>query len=328
VDITHRHGDPQDEAALDRARIQGLTVREALARVQPLAQRGDAGAEVRDRAGRAYVALTALLRQDPSALAQVRDLLLKKGPLTDTLLAALRDASTPESQKLLAQMASASSPLDGYDRMEAARALSLVTTPTSDTVQTLKDLRSDPELGTQATYGLGSALHRLQDEDPGLAAQTRDALTSQLSSATTDGQRGAVLTALGNAGDSTTFDLIRKYVSDPSPSVRAAAAQALRRIPGADADALLATLCADPIPTVRESALDAISERTPDTVLVGAVSPVALGDQVFRARAMAVNLLAQWLPRDSTIAPALQQVADRDPSEDLRNVARHALGRG
>ncbi len=61
---------------------------------------------------------------------------------------------------------------------------------------------------------------------------------------------------------------------------------------------------------------------------MSAVTPVALGDQVYRARGLAVNVLAQWLASNSAIGPTLQQVADNDPSEDLRNVARHALGRG
>ncbi|MDP9151649.1 MAG: hypothetical protein M3O36_17140 [Myxococcota bacterium] len=57
--------------------------------------------------------------------------------------------------------------------MEAARSLSLVATPTGDTVQSLKDLRTDPTVGAQATFGLGSALHRLQEQDPTLACLPR-----------------------------------------------------------------------------------------------------------------------------------------------------------
>ncbi|MDP9034461.1 MAG: hypothetical protein M3O50_06610 [Myxococcota bacterium] len=42
----------------------------------------------------------------------------------------------------------------------------------------------------------------------------------------------AALTALGNAGDPQTLDPIRRYVVNDSSPVRAAKAQALRRIPG------------------------------------------------------------------------------------------------
>jgi HEAT repeat protein len=78
-------------------------------------------------------------------------------------------------------------------------------------------------------------------------------------------------TALGNAGDSSTLDTIRPFVSSGSPVVRAAAAQALRRIPGPDADRLLAQLCADSIANVRYSAVDAVSERPASDILVGAL---------------------------------------------------------
>ncbi|MGH7270608.1 MAG: hypothetical protein ACREJ3_09270, partial [Polyangiaceae bacterium] len=165
----------QDQRAMDQARIGTMTLASAYARMQTFAT-GDAGSADKDRAGRAFVAFAALLRQSPDNLAFVRSELAKRGPMTTTLLAALRDASTPESLALLAEMASASkSPLAIEDRVEAARALSLAPTPTPASVLALEGLRSDPELAAQATYGLGSALHRSINDDPALAADARQA---------------------------------------------------------------------------------------------------------------------------------------------------------
>lgn len=313
-----------DERARARALIGGLSVAEALSRLK-LFETPAAAHEDRMRAGRAFVALTALLRQDPSTLGAVRANLEKKGPLTTSLLAALRDASTPEAQELLAEMSASGSPLDPEQRLEAARALSLVPSPTAETVEALKSMRSDPDVGAQATYGLGSALHSLAEQDPMLAGETRTALTDQLAGAKTAGEQATVLTALGNGGDPTTLDRIREYQTSDSASVRAAVAQALRRIADAEADQILAALCMDPSADVRFSAVDAIGERAFSEVLANALSTLVAGEPQYQARAKAVNILAQWLPDAPGIAAALAIVASQDPNPDLRKVANGAL---
>ncbi|HEY7373772.1 MAG TPA: HEAT repeat domain-containing protein [Polyangia bacterium] len=327
------HADSQ--RARDRALIDGLTVAEALSRLQPLAERagqkdgtGGASREARGRAGRAFAAFTALLRQDPAALAAAEANLRKGGPLTTTLLAALRDAGSPEAQALLAEMSRPGSPLAPEQRFEATRALSLVATPTADTVETLRALRGDPEVAAQATYGLGSALHRLDAQDPALAAEVRGDLLGQLAAAHTPGERSMVLTALGNAGDPATLDAIAGYQQSDDAAVRAAVAQAVRRIDGPQADAMLASLCADPAASVRLAAVSAADQRPASAALTGAVSALALGEPEFRVRARAVNLLAQWSPGPPAVADTLATVASRDPSPDLRNVATGALTKG
>jgi HEAT repeat protein len=202
-----------------------------------------------------------------------------------------------------------------------------VASPTAATVEALESLRSDPDVGVQATFGLGSALHRLADQDPALAAETRTALTDQLARATAPGQQAAVLTALGNAGDPATLDTIRAYLTSDSDKVRAAAAQALRRITGADADQLLATLCTDPSGDVRLSAVDAAGERMVSAVLANTLAALVVGEPLYQVRAKVVNILAQWSRDAPSAAAALAIVASRDPNADLRSVAHGALTR-
>jgi HEAT repeat protein len=317
----------QNEAARDEAMIGGRSIADTLIELRAF-ERPDAGRAEQERAGRAFTALTALLRRDPNALVAVRANLEKGAPLNNTLLAALRDASTPDCQKLLAEMSKGDSPLDAEDRLEAARSLSRVSTPTAETVQTLKTLRVDPTVSTQATYGLGTALHHLQQQDPALADDVRGALTQQLQGAKDPGAQAAVLTALGNAGDPNTLETIRGYITSPDPSVRAAAGQALRRIPGQDADALLVQLCSDPSPAVRYSAVDAIGERQSSSALVSIVSTIALNETALQVRAKAVNIIAAWYPAVPTLSATLQAVAAKDSNADLRNIAKVALGRG
>jgi HEAT repeat protein len=316
----------ENQAARDNVMIGKLSLADALSEIE-IFQRADATQEQKQRAGRAFAALTALLRRDPAAFVAVRANLLKGGPSTESLLAALRDASTPEAQKLLAELSGAKSPLTEDQRLEAARSLSRVATPNADTVRALKDLRADPIVGVQATYGLGTALHHLQDSDGELATGVRDELTHQLATSTDPAAQAAVLTSLGNAGDPTTTETIRRYVASPDPTVRAAAAQALRRIPGPDADAMLAALCGDAVPNVRYNAADAIGERAPSSVVTLAVSALALKETTLQVRAKAVNILAKWYPAEPTLAPTLQAVAAGDSNADLRNVAKGALAK-
>jgi HEAT repeat protein len=315
----------EDRKARDMAMIGGLTLGQAFVRLDALNRPGASKDELK-RAERAYVSLTAMLRRDPSALAAVKERLLKEGPLTETLLAALRDSSSPESQRLLVEMTKQGSPLGTERRMEAARALSMVAEPTSDTVVALKEMRTDAILGTQGSYGLGSALHRLQAQDPELAGDVRSLLTEQLVAATTPGEKAVALTALGNAGDPETLDAIRPFTSDTDPDVRASAVQALRRIPGADVDQMIARFTTDESQAVRHSAVDVVSERNASPVLAAAVAKLALSEEDYQTRAKCVNVLAQWLPSDPSIAASLRYVAENDKNADLRKVAQNALG--
>jgi hypothetical protein len=311
--------------AEDLSMAAGMTVAETLDRLGGLGNRTDAGHVEKDRAGRAYVALTALLRTDPKALTAVRANLRKGGPLDVSLLAALRDASTPQTQGLLVEMSRDGSPLDDEERLEAARCLSRVPTPTADTVAALKDLRSDPVVGTQASYGLGSTLHSLQGENGEVAEDARRALSQQLAGATSPGDQSVALIAMGNAGDSSMIDQIRAMVTSDSAAVRAAAAQALRRIPLPAADELLAQLCSDPAADVRASAVDAIRERAESPLLVPALTQLALREAEDPIRARAVNVLAQWIAGQPAIATTLSAVAKSDGNADIRNVAKNAL---
>lgn len=315
----------EDRKARDLAMIGGMTLGEAFVRLGALARQGASKDELK-RAERAYVSLTAMLRRDPDALAAVRARLLKEGPLTETLLAALRDSSSPESQRLLVEMTKQDSPLGTEGRMEAARALSMVAEPSADTVGALKEMRTDAILGTQGSYGLGSALHRLQAQDSELAGDVRAFLTEQLSVATTPGEKAVALTALGNAGDPATLDAIRPFTSDADADVRASAVQALRRIPGPDVDQMIARFTTDDSQAVRHSAVDVVSERSASPVLAAAVAKLALNEEDYQTRAKCVNVLAQWLPSDPSIAPSLRAVAENDKNADLRKVAQNALG--
>lgn len=317
-------GAKQDEAARDEARIGGLSVAATLERLASL--RDAATPEARARAGRAFVAFSALLRRDPRALRAAQLHLRSGDSLAVVVLAGLRDAGTEDAQRALIA-AIRGRDLSAELRLEAARALSHVAAPSGETLTALEALRADDVVGTQASYGLGSALYRLRNLDAALAKRARGALTQQLRTASEPGAQSVALTALGNAGDPETFSLVRGFVGASSEPVRAAAIQALRRMPLVDVEPLLVGACRDPASAVRFSAVDVIHERVPSEELGRALATIALQEPDYQVRARAVNVLAKWLPDVPSVADSLARVAATDANADLRNVSKNALAR-
>lgn len=316
-------------AELDEARASRMDLTQALALLRAERESADRGTlteEDKRGAGRAYVALTALLRLHPDGMKTVETEVRAGSPLSGTLIEALRDAGSAEAQALLRELVTLPT-LDDARRMLAARSLSHVEVPTPETVAALERLQTDEKLGMQATYGLGSNIYRLQKTDPSRAGSLLAALERRLFAAVTDRERTMLLTALGNAGHPDSLESIRRFVEHGSIEVRAAAAQALRRIPGETADGLLAKLSEDPDENIRFSAMDAISERSASPVLEHRVAAMALGEPDFRTRVQAVRTAVDWLETTPGLASTLELVSNRDESEDIRRTARTALDR-
>lgn len=182
-----------DQREQDRARAQAYSVPAALAEMvkaggtkpgSPLT------GESEKLAGRAYVALTAHLRLEPTAyLDGVRRHITEGGPIAATLIAALRDAGTAEAQAVLAELVKEEDMPADY-RLAATRALSRVEEPTQQTVEELRAMVANPAVGQQALYGLGSNVHRLKRSDPELAnAVVQELVTTLASSTTTEAKR-------------------------------------------------------------------------------------------------------------------------------------------
>lgn len=85
------------QAALGSARLSGLSWSEALARLHSFATEAQPDEAQQKRAGRAYLALTEHLRQDPERAAIAERAVLEGGPLVQTWIEALRDADTEQS---------------------------------------------------------------------------------------------------------------------------------------------------------------------------------------------------------------------------------------
>jgi HEAT repeat protein len=192
---------------------------------------------------------------------------------------------------------------------------------------TLRALQSDRGLAVQARYGLGSHAFKLRDKDPELSRLIVAELIDELDRTPSESRRETLLTALGNAGLPDAIPALRKALADPSAPVRAAAAQGLRRIPGEEADQLLAVAISDPSVSVRLHAVDAISERRPSQVLVTVLQTIATHEPHPRVRAIAVSTAGEWMRQFQHLSAVLHTVASTDENEDVRRIARNALDR-
>lgn len=275
----------------------------------------------RERKGRAYTALTAYIRKHPEELKAIVAEILSNRTLAAALTTALRDAGTKEAQQTMRELIGENG-LSRQMRGLLVQGLSLVASPTPETVAKLTELQTDPQFKTQATYGLGSNAHRLADSNPALAQSIVDSLVGKLAAASSNGGKVTTLTALGAAGNPSSLAAIAPFAADGDDGVRAAAAQAVRRIPGKEADGILAKLVSDANPDVRLSAIDAISERTPSAALENAVSQMALNDPRVRAKFNAVGVLGKWLDNDPGLRSVLEQVVSQpNQSSDVVRLA-------
>lgn len=316
-------------AELDDARIAGRTMPGLLAQLtdlQALASNRELTDAEEQRLGRAHIGLRALLTRDVEAVEAAVEHLEDGGPVTDILIAALGEAGTPQTQAALRDALDEGA-LTELQRLAVTRSLSRVAHPTESTLNSLAELRDDRKLGKQASYGMGSNIFRLQQDDPELAERALEELLRDLAEATTDGARIRALISLGNAGHPGALESIAAYRNAASPSVRAAVAKALRRIPGDRADELLVGVLMDSSPTVRESAVGAISGRTASPALVDAIASVVTSDPEFRPRARAAQTAAGWLRERAVLAAPLRSAARSDPNESIRTIAANALTR-
>lgn len=231
-----------DPAALRAARdplvTDAASADEAWAAYQTLADADWFGAQKR---------LRAWLRAHPEGAAQLAAQ-LRAGRFSEreaaALCLALAKSGSREAQRALEQLAADAS-LPENLRTQAATALADLVAPDAHAVETLIHLAdrdggaSQQDLvGSAATMSLGTLLGQHSD-----VAEVADAARSYL-----EGRLGATdpkgvseaLWAVGNSGDASFLDLLTPLIENADAELRAAAAHALRKMPGQEAGPLLA----------------------------------------------------------------------------------------
>jgi HEAT repeat protein len=310
------------EPELDRARVGGQTFPQLMGKLRSL---GAASESNRTERARAFVALSALFRQDPAA-AELALRAIRRGTEADYLVEALGNASSPEAQAALHQLIEDRSTSPEL-RSRAVATLGNSSPATEDTVTLLASLSKQPDVGPTAKLALGATVYNLQGSNPALAERGTKELLGMLER---DAGRGSVhndLRALGNAGSTLALPAVSQALASSDPQVRLSAVYGLRRMPGAEVDALLSDASlSDESSVVRRAALSSMRGRPASETLMSALVQSVKLETNYDARLQAINALADWARTQPPAAAALAWAAQNDEDERLRAIAQLAMG--
>ncbi len=301
----------------DEARVKGRTLQELLAPLHP--EKGLAYGDLK-----AFSALVSYVRLHPEAVATLLQHIDSHGPLTTTLISALRDAGSVEAQAALRGLLEKSGFSQG-DRLQIARGLSRVAEPSVETVDKLRALKDDPQLGAQAKYGLGGNAYRLKGTDPAAAGGIVNELGGLLAAAQSDTERIDYLLALGNSGVDQALQYIEPYLAHPTELVREAAVDALRRLPGTRPDELIADALLHGSPLMRAAAAKAARERLFTDVLAAALATALASETEMQNKLVLIQSAGEWWQRSAAVRLALEALARSDTDPTVRKLAHEAV---
>ena len=306
---------------MDAAKISGLNLTAAL---QIAADFSGENREDRQKRDRAFLAMEALFRQQPETIAEGLKHIENGSPQSGMLLSALGYASTEASQNALIDLFQRSDKL-GISPGTVLQALSQGESPSSENIALHQSLLSHPQHARQAHYGLGSIVYHYRMAKALQAAdQTFDILKEALEQCTTPGACIIVLHAIGNAGHPESVQAVQPFLQHADAKLRGAAIQAVRRVPGTDAEQMItAGLLQDLDSSVRQEALDVLGSRQPATaVALAAIIDRAQRDVDARIRYKCVSLLPRFAQIDAaSVYKALKWVAENDSEEKIRTQA-------
>lgn len=277
---------------------------------------------------------TGLLEQQPELCARLADFFQQstlKPRGRALVLDLLAGAGTPEAQTALVRALSSPQALaePGY-RMLLSR-LSLLTSPTPDTVRfierTHRTARDDTRVAT--AYALGAtagALYRQKQDAESLAAVQQ--LGAELRAARTPEDKAHLLLALGNAGLEEQVDVIAHYAQDADVQVRRASARALRKIQTPQAMRTLLSMTEDTDAPVQSSALTALGRRDLDDSVLRQLRDLALAGRVpVENHHTLVTVVEPYLQQAPEVRQLLQHLLTMDaPDAQLHTRIRGLLG--
>jgi hypothetical protein len=311
-------------------RANETTVQLATDRLLALDDRTDRDAN--DERHELQLKLAALFDHNSNAITDAQNAIRRRlsASTTRVLFGALGDSTRPESEAALVSLAK-SADLDASIRQTALTQINLKDTTAPNTVQSLQKIATLSDNGVlkrSAVLALGSVSSSVSGEGAESArADANNVLRSGYESATSEEDKLLYLGAMGNSGDAVLAGDISKALEDESMTVRSQAIMSLRFVKTNEASAIITkTIINDTEPTVRSSALRAATFREESPEMIQAMTQALLHDTSTNVRLTALNSLRHVMNTDDTVLlQLLQQVADSDPSEDVRNTASAAL---
>jgi HEAT repeat protein len=317
---------PESELANVRRKLGNASFSELLADLTAVSKTKDATSQRADAVER----MAALFQLHPEALREALRSLKK--PLereeAELLIAALAMSKTPEAQRALSEVANDSALPAGL-RQGAVVRLGLQQNPTEATLRSLGDLASGPDAKVRdgALLALGAAArHAADGENSGVAQRYVREIERSARTATGLEQRTLMLSALGNTASLDVLSTVRTALADPDPNVRSSAVSALRLMPGAEVDELIAsTLARDPDAGVRRSAADSCGVRPIQGALLAGLVTSLKQEKDAYVRLGVVAALAQIARTSSEVRALLSAVAKDDSAPEVRAAAERAI---
>jgi HEAT repeat protein len=239
---------------------------------------------------------------------------------------ALAENGTAAAKAALAALATdgAAAPAS---RAAAVDALGDDRAPTPESQAALTRALGDSDAQVRKAAGLALGTAALASAGSEAAGRSVEALRQRLRDARTTEDVVDALEALGNAGSAEALDEIFAALRADDVDVRAAAARALRAIPGARADAaLLAVLASEPSPEVQVAAVFAAQFRPLAPLMDGLDQayrrspPIAVRQAIVAALGGALRT-----PDGGGAAPLLTWIAQNEANVELRAAAAARL---
>ncbi|MEP7051785.1 MAG: HEAT repeat domain-containing protein [Pseudomonadota bacterium] len=274
---------------------------------------------------RSFVAAAALLRRNRSAVSEVVSTIRAGGPESSFFINALGAAGTLEATNALTSLLQ--NERDPAATRDILRSLGNAEHPSGAALSAMTGHFADHQVGGFARLMTGAMAHSSAQSEPSVASAASEALLNALQGEQNSLLIADTLRALGNSGDPRAVAVAAHYIHDPNSMLRSAAAQAVRRVPSSEADALLVEVAGDPESSVRDSAMNAALDRLPSVALSGTVEQLARRDLDPSVRRDAVRVLVEWQRDSESARDTLMWVAANEPNDKLRQVAAEGLQR-
>jgi hypothetical protein len=310
------------EASIERTELGNATLEGLLADLAKLEASTD---EVNDTP--LYLKFKALVYLRPESSASLGKMIATADAKSVTmriLTGALGAVGHAEAQTALVT-AVRSRPRDWSALSMLIPVLGGVKSPTQMAEDTLRDLAFDspnPDIASTAQLTLGSMARTLAETSPQRAEKIVDLFAKQIESASSADATRQILLVLGNAGSTKAFPTIARFLTDPSPALRAAAVSALHWIESDQVDRLLVkALISDSEPAVRLEAAVALGSREMSEATFNPQKQSFLTDKDDKVRLAVLRNLWKAHQAFPEIRRLLKEAAKTDRSEDVRKAA-------
>ena len=291
ADIAARLAGDSEEARL-KAMTGGLSIDDAIAQLQALAERDEMDSPEASELGDRIIAIL----RSSSAAVDIALEVIRQGTAPMAVRAALVDllgaAETPKAQEALLEVVKEGS-LDADLRANAVTGLAMADVPVAGVegaVRGVMEAGSNDPASPAALLGFGMIARRAAAADGARAGELADLLKSAGRVSGDPEWQSMYLESLGNAGLPETLSEVEKFLSRDDVRVRARATYALRFVAGDRALTLLAqAVRGDAAPQIRMAAAQALAIRGGEESRK-ALEP-ALQDPVPQIRAVAEGVL-------------------------------------